>query len=416
MKPKRVVVTGLGAVTPLGNSIHDYWQNLKSGVSGAGPITKFDATDFRTQFACEVKDFDPVSHFGQKETKKLDPFCQYALVAAEEAVQNAGIPSDRIDLTRAGVIWASGMGGLGNLDEQLIEYAGRRGNPRFSPFFITKIIANMAAGLISIKYGFQGLNFAPVAACASSTNAIADALMYLRYGKADLIVVGGSEAAITESSVGGFNAMKALSERNDAPTEASRPFDVSRDGFVVGEGAGALILEELEHALNRGATIYAELVGMGLAADAYHMAAPHPEGAGAYLAMKNALDDAQLDPAAVDYLNTHATSTPQGDICEMKAVARLFGEHLARLSISATKSMTGHLLGAAGAIEAIACIKAIEENVVPPTINTTTVDPELPAGTDLTLGKSRSRRVDVAMSNTFGFGGHNAIVIFKRYV
>jgi 3-oxoacyl-[acyl-carrier-protein] synthase II len=414
MELKRVVITGLGAVTPLGNSVDEYWKNLRAGVSGSRPITRFDTTNFKTNFACEVKDFDPLNYFDSKEARKLDPFCHYALVAAAEAVKSSGILQDTIDRTRVGVIWSSGMGGLTTLDDQLIEYAGRRGKPRFSPFFITKIISNMASGLISIKYGFQGVNFTPVSACASSTNALADALMYIRLGKADVIIAGGSEAVVSESGVGGFNAMKALSERNESAETASRPFDVSRDGFVMGEGAGALVLEELEHAKARGVKMYAELIGAGLAADAYHMTATHPEGIGAYLAMKDALADAHISPPDVDYINAHATSTPQGDASEMRAIARLFGNNLQRLSISATKSMTGHLLGAAGAVEAIACVKAIQDNVVPPTINTTTVDPEVPAGADLTLGKERARSINIAMSNTFGFGGHNAIVIFRK--
>lgn len=411
---KKAVVTGLGAVTPLGNTVPDFWKNLRAGVSGAGPITKFDATNFKTRFACEVKGFDPLNYFDTKEARKLDPFCQYALVAADEAVKDAGIRPDTVDCARAGVIWSSGMGGLTTLDDQLIEYAARRGKPRFSPFFITKIISNMASGLISIKYGFRGVNFTPVSACASSTNAIAEALLYLQLGKADMILAGGAEAVISESGVGGFSAMKALSERNDSPETASRPFDASRDGFVIGEGAGALVIEEREHAIARGAPIYAELIGAGCAADAYHMTATHPEGEGAYLAMKAALDDAGILPSDIDYINAHATSTPAGDTSEIRAIARLFGEHLPKLSISATKSMTGHLLGAAGAVEAIVCVKAIEEGVVPPTINTTSVDPEVPAGTDLTLGKERVRPINIAMSNTFGFGGHNAIVVFKK--
>lgn len=414
MNLKRAVITGLGAVTPLGNNVPEYWKNLRSGISGAGSITRFDTTNFRTRFACEVKGFDPLDHFDAKEARKLDPFCQYALVAADEAMKDAGIGSDDIDCTRAGVIWASGMGGLTTLDEQLIEYAGRSNKPRFNPFFITKIISNMGAGLISIKYGFQGVNFAPVSACASSTNAIAEALLYIRLGKADVIIAGGSEAVITESGVGGFNAMKALSERNDSPQTASRPFDVSRDGFVMGEGAGALLIEELEHAQARGALIYAELVGAGVAADAYHMTAPHPEGLGAYLAMRHALADAHLLPSDVDYVNAHATSTPTGDTIEIKAMARLFSEWLPNLSISATRSMTGHLLGAAGAVEAIACVKAIQNNIVPPTINTESVDPEVPSTADLTLGKERTRLINIAMSNSFGFGGHNATVVFSN--
>lgn len=416
MELKRVVVTGLGAVTPLGNNVTDFWRKLRAGTSGAGCITKFDATHFKTRFACEVKNFNPRDYFDSKEARKLDPFCHYSLVAADEAVRDARLLANSPGRTKIGVIWSSGMGGLSSLDAQLIEYAGRRGKPRFNPFFIIKIIANMAAGLISIKYGFQGVNFAPVSACASSTNAIAEALMYIRLGKASVVVAGGAEAAITESGVGGFSAMKALSERNDSPTTSSRPFDVSRDGFVMGEGAGALVLEELEHAKDRGAHIYAELIGGGCAADAYHMTATHPEGEGAWLAMQAALDDAHIQPDEVDYLNAHATSTSAGDLSEMKAIARLFGDYLPKLSISATKSMTGHLLGAAGAVEAIACIKAIEDQVVPPTINTTEVDPDLISGVDLTLGEECSRQIRIAMSNTFGFGGHNAIVVFKKFI
>lgn len=415
MQHRRVVVTGLGAVTPLGNNVGQYWRNLRAGVSGAGAISKFDPSGFRTKFACEVKGFDPLNHCDSKEARRLDPYCHYALAAADEALRNSGVLSAHLDRTRTGVIWASGMGGLSTLDEQLCEYAGRRGRPRFNPFFITKILTNMASGLISIRHGLQGVNFAPVSACASSTNAIGEALLHIRQGLAEVIVAGGSEAAITESGVGGFSAMKALSERNATPSTASRPFAADRDGFVMGEGAGAMVLEELGHAQARGAVILAELAGAGMAADAYHMTATHPEGVGAYLAMGNALADAGLTPAAVDYLNAHATSTPQGDLSEIKAITRLFADHLPRLSISATKSMTGHLLGAAGAIEAIACVLAIQDQVVPPTINTVALDPEVPAAIDLTLGRERARSVQVAMSNTFGFGGHNAIVVFKRY-
>lgn len=411
---KRVVVTGLGAVTPLGNRVDDLWRNLVAGVSGAGMITHFDASNFKTRFACQVKSFDPVDHFDVKEARKLDPYCQYSLVSAEEAFRDAELHESNFDRTRAGVIWASGMGGLTTLDEQLIDYAGRRGNPRFNPFFIPKIISNMGAGMISIKFGLQGINMSTVSACASSTNAIADALMYIRLGKADIIVAGGAEAVITESGIGGFNAMKALSERNDDYETASRPFDTGRDGFVMGEGAGALILEELDHARARGASIYGEIVGAGFAADAYHMTATHPDGLGASRAMQDALADAGLQASEVDYINAHATSTPLGDISEIKAIAKVFGKHLSKLSISATKSMTGHLLGAAGALEAIVCIKAIQEGIVPPTISTRDVDPEVPVGTDLTLGKARHRTINVAMSNTFGFGGHNAIALFRK--
>lgn len=411
----RVVVTGLGALTPLGNTVGAFWRHATGGVSGAGPITRFDATAFKTRFACEVKHFDPRNHFDTKEARKLDPCVQYALVAAGEALTDARLEPGSFDPVRAGVIWASGIGGLATLDEQLCEYAVHRGTPRFNPFFITKIIANMGAGLIAIRHGLRGPSFATVSACASSAHALADALIYLRLGRADLIVAGGAEAVVSESGVGGFNAMKALSECNDDPTRASRPFDRARDGFVIGEGAGALVLETLEHARRRGAPIYAELTGAGFATDAYHMTAPHPEGNGAYQAMKDALDDAGLVPDAIDYLNAHATSTLQGDVSEIRAITRLFGAHLPKLSISATKSMTGHLLGAAGATEAILCVKAITDGIVPPTINTADVDPAVPAETDLTLGEARHRPVAAAMSNSFGFGGHNAILVFQNY-
>lgn len=409
---KRAVITGLGAVTPLGNTTHDTWSNLLAGVSGAGPISRFDASGFKTRFACEVKGFNPLNYFEVKEAKKLDPFCQYSLVASGEAYRDANLSNAEIDLTRAGVIWASGMGGLTTLDEQLIEYAERRGNPRFSPFFIPKIIANMASGLISIAHNFQGVNFSIVSACSSSTHSLVDALNYIRLGRTNIIIVGGAEAVITESAVGGFCAMKALSERNEAPLLASRPFDKGRDGFVIGEGACALVLEEYEHARRRGAHIYAELMGAGLSADAYHMTATHPDGRGAFRAMSEALSDAGIDAAQVDYLTPHATSTPVGDISEIKAIDRLFGPYRDNFSISATKSMTGHLLGAAGALAAIVCVKAIHEQVVPPTINTTSPDDELPPGLDLTLGSARHKRVTIAMNNAFGFGGHCASAVF----
>ena len=409
---KRAVITGIGAVTPLGNTVRDMWSNLLDGVSGGGPITRFDPSGFKTGFACEVKGFDPLNYFDVKESRKLDLFSQYSLVASDEAYRDARLLDADIDLTRAGVIWSSGMGGLGTLDEQLIEYAGRRGKPRFSPFFIPKIIANMASGLISIAYNFQGVNFSIVSACSSSTHSIADALNYIRLGRADLIIAGGAEAAITESAVGGFNAMKALSERNGDPLHASRPFDTERDGFVIGEGACALVVEEYEHARRRGAHIYAELMGAGLSADAYHMSATHPEGLGAFRAMSEAIADAGVDAAQVDYLNAHATSTPLGDISEIKAIDRLFGPFGDNFSLSATKSMTGHLLGAAGALAAIVCVKTIQEQVVPPTINTTSLDSELPPGIDLTLGSARRKKVDIAMNNAFGFGGHCASALF----
>lgn len=409
---KRAVITGIGAVTPLGNTVRDMWSNLLDGVSGGGPITRFDPSGFKTGFACEVKGFDPLNYFDVKESRKLDLFSQYSLVASDEAYRDARLLDADIDLTRAGVIWSSGMGGLGTLDEQLIEYAGRRGKPRFSPFFIPKIIANMASGLISIAYNFQGVNFSIVSACSSSTHSIADALNYIRLGRADLIIAGGAEAAITESAVGGFNAMKALSERNGDPLHASRPFDTERDGFVIGEGACALVVEEYEHARRRGAHIYAELMGAGLSADAYHMSATHPEGLGAFRAMSEAIADAGVNAAQVDYLNAHATSTPLGDISEIKAIDRLFGPFGDNFSLSATKSMTGHLLGAAGALAAIVCVKAIQEQVVPPTINTASLDSKLPPGIDLTLGSARRKKVDIAMNNAFGFGGHCASALF----
>lgn len=409
---KRAVITGLGAVTPLGNNVGDTWGNLVAGVSGAGPITHFDATGFRTRFACEVKGFNPLNHIEAKEVKKIDPFSQFSLAAADEAYGDAGLRDTEFDHTRAGVIWASGMGGLTTLDEQLIEYADRRGKPRFSPFFVPRIIANMASGLISIAHNLQGVNLSVVSACASSTHALADALNYIRLGRADVIIAGGAEAAITESGVGGFTAMKALSEHNEAPQLASRPFDANRDGFVIGEGAGALVVEELGHARRRGARIYAELLGVGLSADAYHMSATHPEGNGALRAMTEALLDADIEAAHVDYLNAHATSTPVGDISEIKAIERLFGPFRENFSISATKSMTGHLLGAAGALAAIICVKAIQEQIVPPTINTIALDDDLPPGIDLTLGSACRKNVTIAVNNAFGFGGHCATAVF----
>lgn len=415
MKLKRVVVTGLGALTPIGNTVPTYWEGLQKGVSGANIITRFDPTHFKTKFACELKGFDPFDHFEKKESRKMDPFTHYALVAVDEAVKDAKLDLEKLDLNKIGVIWSSGIGGLQTFQDEVLNHAANNRVPRFNPFFITKMIADMSAGLISIKYGFRGVNFVTVSACASSTNALIDAFNYIRLGKASIIVTGGSEAAVTEAGVGGFSAMKALSERNDAPEKASRPFDTDRDGFVLGEGAGALILEELDHAIARGATIYAELVGGGLAADAYHMTATHPEGIGARLAMQDALEDAHLSPSDVDYLNVHATSTSLGDISEITAVKTVFGEHVSKLHISATKSMTGHLLGAAGAIEAIACIMAIRHSVIPPTINTVNPDPAIGPGVNLTLGKKAEAKVDVAMCNTFGFGGHNAISIFKKF-
>ncbi|MDQ3248167.1 MAG: beta-ketoacyl-ACP synthase II [Chloroflexota bacterium] len=414
MNLKRVVVTGLGALTPIGNTAPLYWENALRGTSGAASITRFDTTKFKTQFACEVKGFDPADFLDRKEARRLDPFCQYALVAVDEALRDGKIELDKLNRDNIGVIWASAFGGLTTTEEQLEEYAANDHDPRFSPFYIPKMLLDASSGLISLRYGLRGVNYNTVAACASSNVALIDALYQIRLGKADLIIAGGSEAAITPSSVGGFNATKALSTRNEMPTSASRPFDVERDGFVIGEGAAALLLEEYEHAIRRGATIYAELVGGGIAADAYHITAAHPEGAGAELSMRRALDDAGLTPAEIDYINPHATSTPLGDISEIKAMQRLWGQHLTRVPIGATKSMTGHLLGAAGAIEALTCVLAIRHNLIPPTINTHTIDPALPPGVNLVLGEPVERRVDVAMSNSFGFGGHNATVIFRQ--
>ncbi|RAJ97431.1 3-oxoacyl-[acyl-carrier-protein] synthase II [Larkinella arboricola] len=411
---KRVVVTGLGALTPIGNTVEEYWNGLVQGRSGAALITKFDTTHFKTKFACEVKGFDPLQFFDKKEARKMDEYSQYALVVADEAVKDAGLVDDKVDTNRVGVIWASGIGGMYSFQEEVIAYGANNRNPRFNPFFITKMIANMASGLISIRYGFRGVNFAPVSACASATHALIDAFNYIRLGKAEVIIAGGSEAVVTEVAVGGFNAMKALSERNDDPATASRPFDADRDGFVLGEGAAALVLEEYEHAKARGAKIYAELVGTGATADAYHMTATHPEGLGATLAMTEALREANLKPEDVDYLNVHATSTPIGDLSESQAIQKIFGENPERLHLSATKSMTGHLLGAAGAIEAVAGILAIQHNTIPPTINLQTRDERISPNLNLTPNVAVQKPVDVVMSNTFGFGGHNAIVAFQR--
>ncbi len=411
---KRVVITGLGALTPIGNNVEDYWQSLVNGVSGAAPITKFNTAQFKTKFACELKNFDPLDFIPRAETRRYDLFTQYALIAVEEAIQNGRIDFDQLDRNRIGVIWGSGNGGINTFQEQVSEFATGDGTPRFNPFFIPKMIVDIASGIISIKHGLRGVNFTTVSACATSNTAIIDAFNYIRWGKADMIITGGSEAPITESSIGGFNASRALSTQNDNPLTASRPFDTNRDGFVMGEGAGAIILEDLEKAKARGATIIGEIVGGGMAADAYHLTGTHPEGEGAYLGMHAALEDANITADKIDYLNTHATSTPQGDISELKAVERVFS-NLDNLNISATKSMTGHLLGAAGAVEAIACIKAIENNIVPPTINSTSIEPEFGDKFNLTLGKAQSREINYAMSNTFGFGGHIATTIFKRY-
>jgi 3-oxoacyl-[acyl-carrier-protein] synthase II len=415
MQLKRVVVTGLGAVTPLGNNVQDYWSNLVAGVSGAIPITRFDAAKFKTQFACEVKGFNPEDHFDRKEARKLDPYCHFGLFAADQAVRDAGISADSIDKTRVGVIWGSGIGGLQTFQDECFSFAKGDGTPRFNPFFIPKMIADICAGHISMRYGFHGPNFTTVSACASSTNALIDAFNYIRLGKSNAIVTGGSEAAINEAGVGGFNACQAMSTRNDDPSTASRPYDKDRDGFVLGEGAGAIVLEELEHALKRGATIYCELAGGGLSADAHHITAPHPEGLGAALVMRNALEDAGLQAGDIDYINTHGTSTPLGDVAELKAIEKIFGEHAYQLNISSTKSMTGHLLGAAGAIEAIAAIMAVKDNNIPPTINHFTPDPEIDPRLNLTFGKAQQREVRAAISNTFGFGGHNAAAIFKKF-
>jgi 3-oxoacyl-[acyl-carrier-protein] synthase II len=415
MELKRVVVTGLGALTPIGNTVPEFWDSLINGVSGAAPITKFDTTNFKTKFACEVKNFNPEDFMDKKEARKLDPFVQFALASTAEAVKDAGLDFDKFDTNRIGVIWGSGIGGLKTFFDEVVNYAKGDGTPRFNPFFIPKMILDIAPGHISIKYGLRGPNFSTVSACASSTNALIDSFNYIRLNMADIILSGGSEAIINEAGMGGFNAMHALSTRNDDPATASRPFDNDRDGFVAGEGAGTIILEELEHAKARGAKIYAELIGGGMSADANHITAPHPEGLGARLVMTNALRDAGLTTADIDYINVHGTSTPLGDISESKAIVELFGEDAYRLNISSTKSMTGHLLGAAGAIEAIAAILAVQNDIIPPTINHFTDDPRVDARLNLTFNKAQKRIVRTAQSNTFGFGGHNASVIFKKY-
>lgn len=414
MELKRVVVTGLGALTPIGNNVQDYWNNLIKGVSGADMITRFDASKFKTQFACELKNIDPADYFDRKEIRKYDTYAQYGIMAADQGLADSGLDLEQIDLDRAGVIWASGIGGLATFEKELGDYATGDGTPRFNPFFIPKMIADIAAGHISIKYGFRGPNFATVSACASSAHALIDAFNYIRLGKADLFIAGGSEAAVTPSGIGGFNAMHAISTRNDDPKTASRPFDKDRDGFVLGEGAGCIIFEDYEHAKKRGATIYAEIIGCGLTADAHHMTAPHPDGYGAMMAMKNAIEDAGVTPEVIDHINTHGTSTPVGDIAEPKAIVNLFGDHAFKISINSTKSMTGHLLGAAGAIESIASILALRNNFVPPTINHFTDDPEI-ADLDFTFNVGKSRELTYAMSNTFGFGGHNATLLFKKF-
>lgn len=414
MELKRVVVTGLGALTPIGNNIQEYWDGLVNGKSGAAPITRFDTTNFKTQFACELKNFTATDFMDRKFSRKLDIYAQYAMVASDEAIVDSGLNLETVNKDRVGVIWGAGIGGIDTFQNEVTGFATGNGTPRFNPFFIPKMIADIAPGHISIKYGFRGPNFTTVSACASSANAMIDAMNYIRLGKADVIVSGGSEAAVCESGIGGFNAMHALSTRNDDPQTASRPFDANREGFVLGEGAGALILEEYEHAIARGATIYAELAGGGLSADAHHMTAPHPEGLGAMNVMKNCIEDAGLSITDVDAINMHGTSTPLGDVAESKAIQRVFGEHAYTLNINSTKSMTGHLLGAAGAIEAIASILAMKHGIVPPTINHETHDENIDSKLNLTLNKAQKRDLKVVMSNTFGFGGHNACVLFKK--
>ncbi len=414
MELKRVVVTGIGAITPIGNNVSEFWENLKNGVSGAAPITKFDASLFKTRFACEVKNYDPLNYFDRKEVKKLDLYAQFALICSEEAMNDAAFDLEKINHNKAGVIWGSGIGGIDTLTQEVKEYIRGGEIPKFNPFFIPKMISDIAAGHISMKYNFRGPNFTTVSACASSTNAIIDAYNYIRLGKAEIMITGGSEASINESGLGGFTAMKAISSRNDDPKTASRPFDVDRDGFVMADGGGAIILEEYEHAVRRGAKIYVEMIGGGLSADAYHLTAPHPEGEGAALVMLNAIEDAGIKPEDVDYINVHGTSTPLGDITEPLAITKVFKDHAYKLSISSTKSMTGHLLGAAGAIEAIASILAIKNSIVPPTINLFNIDPNIDAKLDFTPHKAKERTINVALSNTFGFGGHNASVIFRK--
>ncbi|HAN18813.1 MAG: beta-ketoacyl-[acyl-carrier-protein] synthase II [Bacteroidetes bacterium GWC2_33_15] len=415
MEFKRVVITGLGAITPIGNNVEEYWNNLMNGVSGLDMITHFDASKFKTRFACEVKNFDPNQHFDRKEVKKLDLFAQYALVAAEQAIQDSKLDLNTIDHDKAGVIWGSGIGGIQTFLEEVRSYVTGDGTPRFSPFFIPKMISDIASGHISMKYHFRGPNFTTVSACASSTNALIDAFNYIRLGKANIFITGGSEAAVNEVSMGGFNSMQALSTNNDNYKTASRPFCNTRDGFVMGEGAAALIFEELEHAKKRGAKIYAEVAGGGMSADAYHLTAPHPEGLGAMNVMKNALADANMKPENIDYINVHGTATPLGDVAELKGIKEVFGEHTYKMNISSTKSMTGHLLGAAGAIETLAALCAVVNDVVPPTINLQEVDPNIDSKLNLTLHKAQKRVVRAALSNTFGFGGHNASVIVKKY-
>jgi 3-oxoacyl-[acyl-carrier-protein] synthase II len=415
MQLKRVVVTGIGALTPIGNNLQDYWNGLINGVSGADFITQFDASKFKTRFACELKNFDPLNFLDRKEVKRIDRFTQTAIISSDQAVTDAGINKDNVNVDRVGVVFASGIGGLITFQEEVINFAKGDGTPRYNPFFIPKMILDIAAGHISMRHGFRGPNFAVVSACASSTNAIMDAFNLIRLGKADIILTGGAESVISEAGVGGFNAMKALSERNDDPKSASRPYDKDRDGFVMGEGSGVLVVEELEHALRRGAKIYCEIAGCGATADAHHITAPHPEGLGAKNVMNVALEEAGMKPEDIDYINTHGTSTPLGDIAEVKAIVDVFGEHAFKLNISSTKSMTGHCLGAAGVVEAIACIQSVIHDIVPPTINHVTDDPELDSRLNFTFGKAQQRPVRAALSNTFGFGGHNACVIVKKF-
>lgn len=414
MNQKRVVITGLGTINPLGNNVSEFWDNLINGVSGAGPITRFDASNFRTQFACEVKNYEPTNYFDKKEVRKMDLYTQFGIIAAREAIKDSGLDFEQENKKRVGVIWGAGIGGLETFYEECAAFAKGDGTPRFNPFFIPKMIANMAGGMIAIEYGLKGPNYTTVSACASSANALVDALNLIRLGKVDVVVAGGSEAAVTVPGVGGFNSMKALSTRNDDPKTASRPFDADRDGFVIGEGGAGLIVEEYEHAVKRGAHIYAELVGGGATCDAYHMTAPDPEGEGACEVMLSALEDAGLTTDVVDYINVHGTSTGLGDVAEPKAIQKAFGEHAYGLNISSTKSMTGHLLGAAGAIEAIACVLAVKNDIVPPTINFNTLDSELDPKLNFTFNKAQKRKVDVAISNTFGFGGHNACIVIKK--
>ena len=413
---KRAVITGMGAITPIGNNVNDFWENLVKGKSGAAAITKFDTTNHKTKFACEVKGFNSLQYFDKQEARKMDLYTQYAIAAADECIQDSGIKLDAIDRNRVGVIIATGIGGMLTFEEEILNFGEDKKNPRFSPFFITKMISNIATGQISIRYGLHGISYAITSACASSNNAIANALDIIRLGRANVIIAGGSEATITQGAIGGFNSMKALSTLNDSPETASRPFDKTRDGFVAGEGSGVLMIEELEHALNRGAKIYCELAGYGAASDAYHVAATHPEGLGAILAMESALADAGLTANDISYINAHATSTPVGDISECKAIEKVFGNTMNTIQISATKSMTGHLLGAAGAIESIACIKSIEHNIIPPTINLNEVDPDINSQLDFTANKALEKEVVVAINNTFGFGGHTSTTVFKKYV